>query len=560
MTGRHKIALAIILSAFSLIIFKLFYWQVIKGPELSALGLSQYGAVIDLPARRGEIRTSDSFPIVTNRISYLLFANPKEVANRSELINEISNYLPLDVASASAQLSQNKYWVPLQSGIGTDTKGKIEALNLKGIGFEKNYTRYYPEASMAAQVVGFVGKDEVGNDKGYFGLEGFYDRLLKGKDGKELEIHDAFGKPILAKFTAASQIDGSSITLSISRPIQYLVEQRLKEGVEKYGASSGMIGVMNPKTGEILAMSSYPSFDPRTYYDFDQALYKNPFITNSYEPGSTFKPIVMSSALEEGVITPQTKCNICQGPVSVGGYSIHTWNDKYYKNTNMTEVIQHSDNTGMVFVSQKLGLSKFLSFIKKFGIGEQSDIDLQGEAVPLLKPKDSWYAADLATASFGQGISVTGIELLSAISAIANEGKRMQPHLVTSIETSDGETIKILPKSLGSPISSKTAKIMTEIMVNAVEKGEASWTKLKGYRIAGKTGTASIPIKGHYDPTHTIASFIGFAPADDPKFVMLVILDRPTTSPYGAETAAPIFFSIAKDILSFYGIAPSENP
>ncbi|MEK7060953.1 MAG: penicillin-binding protein 2 [Patescibacteria group bacterium] len=558
MIGRFKFILIIVFLFFFLIILRLFYWQTLKAQDLSTLGLSQYGQVINIPAQRGEIRTSDGFPIASSKISYLVFAGPKAIKDKNKTINAISSLLPVGKASISASLSLDKFWVPLARNVDSATKERIEELNLDGIGFEKQYTRFYPEASMAAQIIGFVGKDEAGRDKGYFGLEGFYDRLLRGKDGIALQIHDVFGKPILAKAsTRTSEIDGNNLILSIQRPVQFLVEKKLKEGIEKYGASSGMVGVINPKTGEIIAISSFPSFDPRQYQDYSSDLYKNPFISNRLEPGSTFKPLVMSSAFEVGVVKPQTKCPICGGPVQIGGYEIHTWNDKYYKDTNMVEIIQHSDNTGMVYVGEKLGLDKLLSFLKSFGIGDLTGIDLQGEVAPELKPKESWYVVDLATASFGQGISVTPIELLSAVSAIANEGRRMEPHVVSYIETQDGDTVKIQPKVLSTPISSKTAKVMTELMVNAVEKGEASWTKLKGYRVAGKTGTASIPIRGHYDPNKTITSFIGFAPADDPKFVMLVILDKPTTSIFGAETAAPIFFDIAKDLLNFYGVAPN---
>src|SRR5258708_2662796 len=558
MTGRFRFTLLTLFLFFALVVFRLFYWQIVRAQELSDMGLSQYGAITTLQAQRGEIKTSDNFPIASNKVSYLVFANPKEAKDKKKIINSLSSLLFVDKASVSASLSLDKFWVPLVHGVDTGAKEKIESLNLAGVGFEKEYTRFYPEASMAASLIGFVGKDESGNNKGYFGIEGFYDRLLRGKNGIALQVHDAFGKPILAKVnTKTSEIDGSNLVLSIQRPIQFLVEQRLKEGIEKYGATSGMVGVMNPKTGEILAMASFPSFDPKKYQDYSSDLYKNPFISNRYEPGSTFKPIVMSSALVADVVKTQTKCPICAGPVEIGGYVIHTWNDKYNKDTNMIEVIQHSDNTGMVYVGQKLGLDRLLSFLKNFGIGDNTGIDLQGEVAPKLKPRNSWYAVDLATVSFGQGISVTPIELLSAISAIANDGKRMEPHIVSQIETQDGNTIKIQPKVLSTPISSKTAKVMAEIMVNAVEKGEASWTKLKGYRIAGKTGTASIPIQGHYDPNKTITSFVGFGPAEDPKFVMLVIVDKPTTSIYGSETAAPIFFNIAKDILNFYGIAPS---
>ncbi len=558
MIWRYRFTFVILVLFFILVIGRLFYWQVVKAQELSALGQLQYGRTVTIFPQRGEIRSSDGFPIVTNKISYLVFANPKEIKDKKTAINTLSQILSLDSASISASISLDRFWVTLTAEIDTQTKNRLEKLSLPGIGFEQQYSRFYPEASLAAQLLGFVGKDEAGGDKGYFGLEGYYNRLLKGKTGSAIQIHDAFGKPILARLNEGSgQIDGSSLVLSLNRPIQFLVERVLKESIDKYGAASGMVGVMDPKTGEILAMASFPTFDPRTYQDFSDSLYKNPFISDLYEPGSTFKPLVMSSALDSKVITPQTKCDRCAGPVAVGGYDIRTWNNKYYKNINMADTILHSDNTGMVFVAQKLGLDRMINYLNKFGIGNSTGIDLQGEVSAFLKPKEKWYTVDLATTGFGQGISVTPIELLSSIGAIANEGKRMEPHVVSAVKNSDGALVKIPPKVVGEPISPQTARVMTEMMVNAVNKGEASWVRLKGYRIAGKTGTASIPVEGRYDPNQTIASFVGFAPADNPKFVMLVILNRPTTSIYGAETAAPIFFEIAKNILSYYGIPPS---
>ncbi len=560
MTWRYRLTFLVLVVFFLVVVVRLFYWQVVKAAELAQMGQLQYGNTVTLNPQRGDIMTSDGFPIVTNRISYLVFGNPKEVGNANTTASALAPLLNVDQASISAQLSLNGYWVPLANNVSNTVKDNIDSLNLPGIGFEQQFTRFYPEASLAAQLVGFVGKDSQGNDRGYFGLEGYYNRLLSGKPGKAVEVHDAFGKPILSAINQESaQIDGSSLILSINRPIQYLVERVLSESVIKYGATSGMIGIMDPKTGEILAMASYPSFNPQDFQDFPDTLYKNPFISDTYEPGSTFKPIVMSSALDAKLVTPQTECNICGGPVPVGGYLIHTWDDKYFKNTTMTEVIQHSDNTGMVFVAQKLGVNRMIDYLNKFGIGSLTGIDLQGEVAAPLKPANLWYPVDLATTGFGQGISVTPIELLTAIAAIANNGTLMEPHVVSAIENPDGSIVKIPPKAVDQPISPEAAKVMTEIMVNAVNKGESAWTRLPGYRIAGKTGTASIPLNGHYDPTKTIASFVGFAPADNPKFVMLVILNKPTASIYGALTAAPVFFEIAKDLLAYYGIPPTSG-
>lgn len=559
MKWRYPFVFITLLVLFISIIGRLFYWQVVKAEMLSELAKSQYSGVVKVLPKRGEIKTSDGFPIAANKISYLLFVNPTEVKDKDKTTHLLSSLLDLSVASVSSKLLPDKLWVPILAGLDAKKKEEIEKIRLPGVGFEEHYSRFYPEASIAAHLVGFVGKNEAGQDKGYVGLEGFYDRLLKGKEGYAVELHDALGRPILSKRrnnTGAS--DGGNLILSIDRSLQFLAEQKLKDGIEKYAALGGMIGIMDPKTGDIIAMVSFPSFSPQKYWEYSEDLYKNPFITNTYEPGSTLKPIIMASSLDAGIITPQTKCNICGGPVTVSTYDLHTWNDKYYKDTNMIEVIQHSDNIGMVFVALKLGVDRMISYLSSFGIGKLTDIDLQGETAPSFKARSAWYDVDLATTGFGQGISVTPMELLTAFGALANGGKIMQPRVVTAFENANGEVLKIPTKVKGTPISEKTAKVMTEILVNAVEKGEAKWTMLKGYRIAGKTGTASIPVKGHYDPSSTIASFIGFGPVDKPKFVMLVILEKPTVSIYAAETAAPLFFDIAKDLLSYYGIPPSE--
>lgn len=557
---RFRTILFLFTIVFGFIILRLFYWQVVKADELSNLGKTQYGGSIVVEPIRGEIKTSDGFSIAANKITYLAYVNPKEVKNKNLTAVQISKELDVPIGSVSAQISQDLFWVPIKKGINTDLKKKIEDKNIVGLGFQQEFERYYPEASMAANLLGFVGRDENGSSKGYFGVEGYYDRLLRGKEGKAIQIQDAIGRPILARVEGKDSFgaDGNDLILNVDRSVQFLAEKNLKDGIETYGAHGGMIGIMDPKTGNILAMANFPSFDPGEYQDYSSDLFKNTFISNLYEPGSTFKPLVMSAAFNEKLLTPQSRCPICKGPVSVGGYELHTWNDKYYPNSTMIEVIQHSDNTGMVYTAQKLGLDKMLMYISKFGIGSPTGIDLQGESVPQIKPKRSWHEVDLATTGFGQGISVTPIELMTAFSAIANNGVMMEPHVASSVVDKSGKIKKISPREISRPISESTARVMTQVLVNAVNKGEAKWASVKGYRIAGKTGTASIPVEGHYDPTKTVASFIGFAPADNPKFVMLVILDRPTAAIYGAETAAPIFFSIARDLFTYYGIPPTE--
>lgn len=559
MTWRYRLGLSVFVILFFLIVARLFYWQVVRAAELQSIGQAQYGRQVVLSAARGEIKTSDEFSVVANKLTYLVFANPKEIKSKEEFSEILAPVLKTEAASISAKILPDRYWVPIQSHIDSKTKEQIEKLKLPGVGFEKQTKRLYPEASMSAKLLGFVGKDDEGGDKGYFGLEGFYDRQLRGKGAQAVVIHDAAGRPILSKLdNNTGRTDGRSLILNIDRTIQFTLDNTLKEGIEQYGAAGGMAAIMDPKTGAMIAMSSFPTFDPANYEEYSDKLYRDPLISDTYEPGSTFKPLIMASALDAGLVKPDTKCPICAGPIEIGGYEIRTWNNKYNAQESMTDVIMHSDNTGMVYVGRSLGLDRMLAYFEKFGLGSLTGIDLQGEVVSQLRPKENWYPIDLATASFGQGITVTPIELLTAFSAIANEGKRMEPHVVAKIVTPEGETIKIQPKVLSRPISERSARIITEMMVNAVDNGEAKFAKPKGYRIAGKTGTAQIPVEGRYDANKTIASFVGFAPADNPKFLMLVVIDRPTSSIYGAETAAPIFFKVAKNILTYYGIPPSE--
>lgn len=552
---RLLLVIFLFIFLYVMILARLFYWQVARAADLTAIGRAQSTDRLVIQAKRGDIVSSDNFPLATNRISYLLYANPKVVGSTAEYAAKLSPILELPTASLSASLSKDLFWVRLAQSLPDTKKQEVENLKLPGLGFQEESQRYYPEASMAAHLIGFLGKDAEGSSHGFFGLEGYYNGQMSGRDGSLYVVKDALGHPVINDIREEKKIDGRSMVLSLDRSIQYLAEKRLKQGVDTYGAQGGSIIVMDTKTGRILAAAAVPEFDPGHYYDFDASTFKNPVISDLYEPGSTFKVLVMSAAMDLGKVKPDTKCTICGGPVPIGQYDIQTWDNKYFANETMTQVIQHSDNTGMVFAGRKLGKDNLLSYLAKFGIGQATDIDLQGEVPGPLR--DIWREIDLATATFGQGISVTPIQLVTAVNAIANKGNLMQPQLVTQIITEDGKKIQIDPILKRRVIKESTSKVMTWMMVNAVENGEAKWTKLPHYSIAGKTGTAQIPVAGHYDPNQTVASFVGFFPADDPKITMLVVIHRPKTSIYGAETAAPIFFATARDIINYLGIPPS---
>lgn len=523
------------------IILRLGYWQVVKGADLAAEASWQRQSFLELPSPRGSILSSDGFPLVTNQEAYLLYINPRQFTFSEKL----SRLLP---ASASARLSDippNLGWYLIARHISASVRDQIQSLHLAGVGFEPDPNRLYPEASSSAQLLGFVGQDTAGHPQGYFGLEGYYNRQLVGVPGKLVQEKDALNRPILIGIQDyLSPQPGSILTTSIDRTLQFIAYQKLAAALTRYGAVSGTVSIMEPSTGRVLAMVSLPNYDSSLFSQFSPELYKNPIISDSFEPGSTFKTLVMAAALDTQVVQPDTVCDICTGPVAVSDYVIKTWNDKYYPKSTMTEVIQHSDNVGMVFVSRRLGKHKLISYLKRFGLGQLTGVDLQEESSPQIRPESTWVDIDLATASFGQGIAVTPLQMLRAVSAIANKGLLPKPKVVDKIND------KIIPSSPPTQVISRgTAAQMTLMMVNAVDSGEAKWAKPKGFSIAGKTGTAQIPVSGHYDADKTIVSFVGFAPADQPKFAMLVTLREPKSSPWGSETAAPLWFDISKEIL-----------
>lgn len=572
--GRINFLLGCFLVFGGLIIFRLYYWQVIVGEELAAAAEGQYQVSFEIPAERGQILASDGFPLATTEEAFLVFASiPDLKKSPAEIASQLAPILTEEEATpggkidlqdsllATEELFKERLgrtdlnWVPLKHKIKREIKEEVEALLIEGIGFEEEQRRTYPEGSSSAHLLGFVGQDVNGRDQGYFGLEGYYNLELKGKAGVVRRERDAAGRPILVgQFKDEEQHHGRDLLTTIDRSVQYIIERELAKGLERYGAKSGSVVAMEPN-GAILAMAAWPVYDPVKYGQFGKELYPNPNVAFSYEPGSTFKIAVMSAALNEGVVKPDTKCDQCAGPRVISDYVIETWNEEYFPGCTMVEVIEHSDNIGMVFVGEKLGIDKLVDYLKRFGLGEKTGIDLEDELTPDLRPRKDWGLIDLATASFGQGIALTPIQMTRIAATIANDGKLVRPYLVKQI-ISEEEKITTEPKIEREVITSTTAKVMTELMVNAVDNGEAKWAKPIGYRVAGKTGTSQIPVAGHYDEEKTIASFVGFAPADEPKFVMLVTLREPTSSPWGSETAAPLWFDIAKELFNYYGILP----
>ncbi len=571
---RLSVIIFLFFAAIFVVAARFFYWQILTGQGFASAASSQRTKSLEIEAPRGKIYTNDNFCLVNNRKAYLLYSylpqlekpvqevadqlteillaqtleKAREATTEAETVDEkeTKEELNEDLTKALDQGSGQK-WVILNKDLGEEEKEKISQLDLAGLGFEATETRDYPEGSMAAHLLGFVGYDEHNQSKGYFGLEGFYDDALRGTTGLLIEEKDLLGRPIpFGKRIRDKPVEGRGLSLYLDRVIQFVVEEELVKGIERYQAKAGSVIVMDPKTGGILAMASWPSYEPKKYAKTLSELFPNPNIAETFEPGSIFKPLIMASAIEEKAVDEKTICDSCSGPKKVGDHTIRTWNDEYHPNSTIYDIIKNSDNVGMVFTVQRLGLERTLEYLDKFGFGKKTGVDLQEES--FAKLKDKWYPMDLASVSFGQGIAITPLQMISAFSALANRGIQMKPKMVKAFYD-NSKIITIKPEAKKRVFSPETTELMTKILVNAVDQGEAKWAKPQGISIAGKTGTAQIPIKGYYDEEKTIASFIGFAPAEKPQFVMLVVLKEPQTSPWGSETAAPLWFKIAPRIL-----------
>lgn len=559
MERRLSVVFVLFFLLFALILAKLFFLQVISSEGLTSLGERQRSTSIPIVASRGRIFAADGSPLVLNQKSYGVFLEPKNITDRQKVIDILAKELDTSVASVAAKLQDDSLlWVPIAHQIEEEKMESIKSYKFKGVGFIEESRRYYPEASMAAHLLGFVGKDTSGNDQGYFGLEGYYDQQLRGQDGSLVEEIDPVGNPILSgERQKIAAENGRDLKLYLDKTVQFISETQLKKGIEKYGAQGGSVTVLDPKTGGILAMASFPSYFPGDFPSYPAEFYKNPAVSASYEPGSTFKVLVLATAINDGKVKPDTVIDE-DGPVEIGGYTIKTWNQKYHGKITMRQVLDYSSNVGMVYVVKRIEKDLYLRYIENLGFGDLTQIDLQDETSPNLRAKNKWYEIDYATSAFGQGIAVTPLQMLRAVAALANGGKLVEPYVVAEIILPNGNTVSIKPKAVRQIFRPEVASIVAEMMVSAVDNGETRLIKPAGFRIAGKTGTAQIPIAGHYDSEKTITSFVGFAPVENPRFVMLVTLREPTASPWGSETAAPIFFAIARELFSYFGISPES--
>lgn len=421
---------------------------------------------------------------------------------------------------------------------------------LTGLQFSSHPQRSYPENALASNIIGFVNRE----GKGYFGVEENYDNLLAGNPVQVLIPTDPNKAYEIPKVP-----DGTTLILTINRDLQAASEKLLDESLTEYGAQDGVIIVMDPRNGELLAVATSRRMDLNKFWNYndiyDNATDFNPAISKTYEPGSVSKILTMAAALDSGIVTPNTTY-LDTGSVMIGGATIQNWDRNPWGVQNMVGCLQHSLNVCMVNLSTQMGANKFYGYMDAFGFGHLTNVDLAGESAGRLKvPGDSdWYPVDLGTNSFGQGMSTTPVQMMAAASAVANDGDMVTPHVLYAM-VRDGRQYNVPPQHAGSPISAQTAATLNEMLAISLE-AESSKALVPGYRVAGKTGTAEIPVDGVYSTYETNASFIGWGPVDDPQFMIYVWLERPTTSPWGSETAAPVFSEMAQKTVILLNIPP----
>ena len=421
---------------------------------------------------------------------------------------------------------------------------------LTGLEFKSHPQRSYPENSLGSNIIGFVNRE----GRGYFGVEEKYDTLLAGNPVQVLVPTDPNKASEIARVP-----DGTTLVLTINRDLQAASEKILDDSLAKYGAISGTIVVMDPRNGELLAMASTPRMDLNQFWEYgtvyDNASDYNRAISMPYEPGSVVKILTMAAALDSGTVTPGTTY-LDTGSILVGGAMIQNWDQAPWGVQDMTGCLQHSLNVCMATLSTSMGAGTFYTYMDKFGLGHLTGVDLAGEAAGRLKiPGDSdWYAVDLGTNAFGQGVAATPVQIMMAASAIANDGRTVTPHALYAM-VRDGRQYNVPAQFAGSPITEQTANTLSDMLAVSLES-EGSLALVPGYRVAGKTGTAQIPVNGFYDDTATNASFIGWGPVDDPQFMIYVWLERPEVSIWGSETAAPVFAEIAEKTIILLDIPP----
>ena len=507
---------------------------------------------------RGAIFDRNGNKLATNLVVESVFVVPQEVRDRKYTSKVLASALGQNYDRVYKEVSSNKQFAWIKRKASTDEIIHLKKAALSGVRFRSEQKRFYPKRELAANVIGFVGTD----DYGLAGIEQTYQGKLKGMVYSQPIKQDGRGRNIQNLGSLSrSNLGNYDLMLTLDEVIQFTAEYHLTKQVERYKADSGMAVVMNPNSGEIYAMANVPQFNPNNYNKFTPETRKNNTVVSSYEPGSIFKPIVAAAALDNGIAQPEDEFFCENGSFKIGGRNIGEAANHEYGSLSMQQIIAKSSNIGAIKIAQKLGKDSFYEYIRKFGFGEKTSIRLPGVSSGLLGKRKNWNERSLASISFGQEIAVTPLQMVVALSAIANGGTLMEPHIAKALMR-DGKIIKeIKPKKIRRVISEKTSRQMMEILKFVVENGTGKKAAIDGFEVAGKTGTAQkyIAETQSYSKTEFISSFIGYAPADNPRLAILVMIDNPKGHHWGGVVAAPVFVKIAEKSLRHLNVTSSKE-
>lgn len=564
---RTTVAFILMLGIIGVVVARITFLQVMSHEKYSTLASRQHMMEKVLPASRGEIflKNQDTvYPIAVNREYFLAYISPRDVPDDQLLDVTRRVVAALDVPRETVMTKLAKrddIHEVLKHKITAEEKDAIVAEHIPGLFFMPEFFRFYPGGSLGAQVVGFVGSD---GDQyvGRYGIEAVFDKAMHGTDGRVVQLRDARGGWMSnADRTVEEPRDGNDVYLTIEYPVQFEVERILKEAVSEYGARSGAIVVMEPATGKILAMANEPTFVPNEYNNVtDVSVFRNSVVSDEYECGSVFKPLTMAMGLDAGKVTPETTYTDT-GSVKVAEYTIKNSENKVYGVQTMNGVLEESINTGVIHVERLIGNAAFKHYVERFGFGAVTGVDLPAEAdgnignLANVRRDVEYY-----TASFGQGITVTLLQVAAAYGALANGGELMMPRIVEKTVDADGVEHTVAPHTVHRVISQEASQTIGQMLRRVVTDGHGKRADVPGYLIAGKTGTAQVAksdAKG-YDESRTVGTFAGYGPVNDPRFVIVVRIDEPTKVIWAESSAAPTFGKVMKFVLDYYGIVPTE--
>lgn len=540
-----------------------FQLQVLSGEKLKNLAQRQHMATLQLQPERGMIYDRNGEKLAVSVLADSVCADPTRIADPVRASQQIAGILNLDKQVVMKKILEPKNFCWLARRISPDQAANVDNAEIEGIFLVKEPKRFYPNGQLAAHLLGFAGADANGLE----GLENKYDDILKGKPEKMAWARDAKGKKIFLRVAndEAKKDESVNLVLTIDSRIQYLVETHLKEAVLSKGAKGGIAIVMDPKTGEILAMANEVGFNPNNINGLTPEKWRNRAITDYFDPGSTFKPFLVAGALEEKTVRESEKFYCEDGNYAVANRVIHEANRKRHGQLSVRDILKYSSNIGAVKIAQKLGKEKFYQYIDSFGFGMKTGIDLPGESPGLVRPVKKWTKVDTATIAFGQGVSVTAIQMIAAMSAIANGGVLMKPYILRSVTDKNNIPIKMYnPTVVRKVVSVETAKRMTNMLTEVVGSADGTGknANIVNVAVAGKTGTSQKFdfSRGVYSSEKVRTSFMGFFPADNPQVAILVILDEPQRDKWGGVAAAPVFKSIGEQILNCFKTNIRETP